>query len=84
MVATERDKSSRGESLNSMVSVTFAVEISSSGGDVFGKRDSVHTFLLGGFSGLSSSVGVERLREIGEMGAMVDVHVCVAFERTIE
>lgn len=70
MIATERDRSSRGSSLNIGVCITFVLRSSSSGGGVCGKMVSTHLFLLAGSSGLPLSLGVERFREIGEMGAM--------------
>ena len=72
ITATERDRSSCGVSLKSGVSATFAEGRISSGGGVCGRIGSTHIFLLAGSSGLApSSVGVERFREIGEMGAMI-------------
>jgi hypothetical protein len=71
MTTTERDRSSCGVSLKSGVSATFAERRISSGGGVCGSIGSTHIFLLAGSSGLApSSVGVERFRETGEMGAM--------------
>jgi hypothetical protein len=67
MIATERDRSSRGLSLNMGLRMMFAVPRVSSGGGVRGRTDPVHIFLRGG-SGLS--LGLERFREIGEIGAM--------------
>jgi hypothetical protein len=51
----------------------FDLSRSSSGGGVCGRLASMHLFLLAGSSGLPSSLGVERFREIGEMGAMIAV-----------
>jgi len=62
--------------LNSGFVVTFASDrISSSGGGVCGKVGSVvRLFLLAGSSGLPLSLlGVDRFREIGEMGAMIAI-----------
>ena len=82
MTATERNNSSRGLSLKSGIFVAFAADRISSGGGVCGRVGSMHLFLLAGSSGLSPSLmGVDRFRDIGEMGAMIGIRdvrrVCV-------
>jgi hypothetical protein len=85
MIVTERNRSSLGLSLKSGVCATFALGSSSSGGGVCGKMGSVRLFLLAGPSGLppSLSLGVERFREIGEMGAMIALGEFVSSSRDV-
>jgi hypothetical protein len=74
MTATERNNSSRGLSLKSGIFVTFGADRIPSGGGVCGRVGSTHLFLLAGSSGLPPSLmGVDRFREIGEMGAMIAI-----------